>query len=366
MKILYDHQIFSKQKHGGITKYFCEIIRNIPSEHQFKLALLFSDNVHLNENHDFFKKKFFELPRNTFKGKLFLINQLFNINQSYSRYSVSRNNYDLFHPTFYDSYFLKYLKKPYVITVHDLIEFKFKDTYNNNNNSSIRLQMETVIRKANRIIAISNNTKRDIIETFNINPDKIDVIYHGFNRQDLTKYENEFGRYILFVGSRALYKNFNFFVNAITPLLKKEKDIKLICVGIPFGEEELKNLERLKISHQVTAMNVSEEKLNQLYRNALVFVFPSLYEGFGMPILEAFANACPVCLSNTSCFPEIAGNAAVYFDPLDKESIFQAVSNIIYNSEFRSKIVDAATNRLLNFSWSKAAQETAASYKKAI
>ena len=100
--------------------------------------------------------------------------------------------------------------------------------------------------------------------------------------------------------------------------MNKERDLKLICVGLPFNKDELANLKSSKILDQTRVLAVNEETLNNLYSNALVFVYPSLYEGFGMPILEAFANNCPVCLSNTSCFPEIAGDAGVYFDPNDR------------------------------------------------
>jgi glycosyltransferase involved in cell wall biosynthesis len=363
MKILYDYQMFSIQKFGGITRYFSEMIKHLPPEHQYNLALIFSDNHHLKENKDVFKKINI-LPDRNFKGKYFIQEKLSSINYYYSRYCISKNNFDLFHPTFYDNYFLPILKKPYIITVHDLILFKFNDPFYTSHPR--KLQMENAIKKANRVISISANTKKDIIETFNIDPGKIDVIYHGYNKPASNKRLNNYGRYILFVGQRSHHKNFTIFVIAISKLLNREKDIHLICVGKPFDPGETGLLTELKITNQTMAISVDDKSLNDLYAGALVFVYPSLYEGFGMPILEAFANNCPVCLSNASCFPEIAGNAGVYFDPYDPESISNAVEKVIYDTNFAREIVQAGKNKLPDFSWEKAGEETSSSYKKTV
>jgi glycosyltransferase involved in cell wall biosynthesis len=368
MKILYDHQMFSIQKYGGITRYFCELIKNLPSEHQFNLSLIFSDNHYIQENREIFKKMNF-LPDKNFKGKHFIKEKLYFINQIYSRYCISSNNFDLFHPTYYDNYFLKSLKRPYILTVHDLILIKFKDNFFKYNR--IRSQMEIAIKNANRIISVSENTKKDLVEIFNLNPEIIDVIYHGFNKRSNNKSQtnkiiDNFGRYILFVGNRSLYKNFKTFTESVSKLLKREKGVKLVCVGTPFTNEEKVLLSNLRIANQTIALNVDNSTLNDLYSNALVFVYPSLYEGFGMPILEAYANNCPVCLSNTSCFPEIAQNAGIFFDPNDHESILSAIEKVIYDNDCSKEIVIAGQNRLASFSWEKAAKETISSYNKAI
>jgi len=363
MKIIYDYQIFSIQKYGGISKYFCELIKNLPTEHECKLSLLLSDNQYVKEGYQYFKKRTVTWPDKKFKGKGFLNKKLYKINRLYSKHIISSNNYDLLHPTYYDTYFLHGLKKPYIFTVHDLIEFKFKELYRTN---SLMPQMEKVIKSANRIISISENTKEDLINIFNINPEKIDVIYHGFNKPLCNGEPNPFGRYILFVGKRGGYKNFITFASAVSVLLKKESDLKLICVGYPFSKEEIDDLRNLKILEKTISLGVNENKLNNLYYNAQVFVYPTLYEGFGMPILEAFANNCPVCLSNTSSLPEVAGNAGVYFDPNDRESILNAVEKVIYDSDYKKKIIDAGRNRLNNFSWKYCAEQTVNSYKKTL
>jgi len=368
MKILYDHQMFSVQKYGGITRYFTELIKNLPSEHQFSLPIIFSDNHYMSEYSKIFKNINF-LPDRNFKGKPFIRKKLYFINQIYSRYFISSNNFDLFHPTFYDNYFLKLLKKPFIITVHDLNAIKFKGAFYKS--GSMVPQMESLIKNANRIISISENTKKDLVEIFNLNPEKIDVIYHGFNKRNnikqcTNKIIDNFGKYILYVGHRSLYKNFNTFAEAVSKLLKREKGVKLVCVGSPFTNKEKVLLSKLKIANRTIALSVDDITLNYLYSNAMVFVYPSLYEGFGMPILEAFANNCPVCLSNTSCFPEIAQNAGVFFDPYDHESILSAIEKVIYDYDCSKEIIIAGQKRLTSFSWEKAAKETISSYNKAI
>jgi len=362
MKILYDYQMFSLQKFGGVTRYFCEIMKNFPPEHQFSLALLFSENHHLKENRDFIKKANI-LPGKNFKGKYYIQKSLVAVNRYYSKYCISRNNFDLFHPTYYDNYFFKILKKPYIITAHDLILFKFADSFYKSHPG--RPKMENAIKKANRVIAISENTKKDLIEILNVKPEKIDVIYHGYNTIPAEN-TGRHGKYILFVGRRNLYKNFIPFAQAVSKLLNREKDIKLVCVGSPFDKEEMEVLSKSGISNQAVAINVDDSSLNGLYSGALAFVFPSLYEGFGMPILEAFANDCPVCLSDTSCFPEIAGDAGVYFDPYDQEAILHAIEKVVYDTTFAKEIKIAGRQRLNHFSWKKAAMETVSSYIKTV
>jgi glycosyltransferase involved in cell wall biosynthesis len=230
--------------------------------------------------------------------------------------------------------------------------------------------MEIVIKKADRIISISKNTKKDLVDFFNINPDKIDVIYHGFNLSNNRIYKRRiidtFGKYILFVGARSLYKNFKVFAEAVSKLLKLEMGLKLVCVGTPFTSDEKALLSKLRIEDQTIVLNVEDSTLYDLYSNALVFVYPSLYEGFGIPILEAFANNCPVCLSNTSSFPEVAGDAGVYFDPYDHESILEAVTKVLYDSNLKNQMIKAGKEHLAGYSWKKMAEETIVSYNKTL
>ncbi len=364
MKILYDHQTFSTQKFGGISKYFCELMKNFPTEHQFKLSVLITYNHYLKENGKLFRKIVFPLPDKEFTGRRILKNNINCINEHSSKFIISSNKFDLFHPTFYNDYFFNNLKKPYIITVHDLTTIKFQDRYFWED--SERQQMRKVIKNATRVIAISQNTKKDLIEILNVNSDKIDVVHHGFAKPKSIDQQNLFGQYILFVGLRKGYKNFTNFILAVGNLFRKEAGLKLICVGKPFEREEIDQLKSLGILERTIVLSADEPTLNKLYRNALLFAYPSLYEGFGMPILEAFANDCPVCLSKASCFPEIAGKAGAYFNPNDQESILETLKKTLYDNEYKNQLIFEGNLRLKNFSWKKTADETIVSYRNAL
>jgi len=163
--------------------------------------------------------------------------------------------------------------------------------------------------------------------------------------------------YILFVGHRDSYKNFNRFLEAVSPLLLKY-DLKLLCTGPIFNNVELEFINNLNINDKVIHIFVAEDKLKDLYSNALFFVYPSLYEGFGIPILEAFSSGCPVLLSNASCFPEIAGDAAIYFDPYSLEDMQQKIRDLLLSSSRQDEYRKKGYDKIKQFSWKKTAIET--------
>ena len=136
--------------------------------------------------------------------------------------------------------------------------------------------------------------------------------------------------------------------------------------GSKLKKDEQETLTNMGILEYTIHIKASDQALSELYSRALLFVYPSLYEGFGIPILEAYACHCPVALSNTSCFPEIAGEAAIYFDPYSINSMFEAITKIIYNEDLRSQLIRLGDERLKRYSWEKAAQKTEEAYLKAI
>jgi len=172
-------------------------------------------------------------------------------------------------------------------------------------------------------------------------------------------------KYILFVGSRSGYKNFNLFVEAITPLLVKDNELKLVCVGGGnFKEIENEKFKRLNIINKIYQYSVNDDILTYLYKKAVAFIFPSLYEGFGIPILEAFSCGCPVIASNTSSLPEVAGDAAVYFDPTDKLSMLNSIQKVIYNDELKKQLINKGIERVKEFTWEKTAEKTKMLYEE--
>ncbi|HBE43965.1 MAG TPA: glycosyltransferase family 1 protein [Deltaproteobacteria bacterium] len=368
MKIFYDHQIFTFQKYGGISRYFFELMKYFKSIGGVNITtpFIFSNNYYISDNKIIKHMKF--LPHTEFRGKYRLFRLLISFNKILAITNLKKQDFDIFHPTYYDPYFLKYIgNKPFVLTVHDMIHEKFGEMFKRQDKTSEHKRL--LVKKATIIIAVSENTKKDLIDLFGINESKIEVVYHGNSMlpgSDLKINIDIPKNYILFVGLREDgYKNFNRFIKAVSSLLIKNKELFVVCAGGgKFRIDERALLEQLDISKQVVQYDVNDNILAYLYKNASVFVFPSLYEGFGIPVLEAFASNCPLVCSNTSSLPEIAGEGAIYFDPYSEDSIKNAIIKVLENTNLRNNIVRAGIERLKNFSWEKTAIKTKRIYEK--
>ncbi|WP_041611367.1 glycosyltransferase family 4 protein [Treponema primitia] len=355
MKILYDHQVFSWQKFGGISRYFYELMMHSQGLFDYELSGIFSDNEYMGTLKTY---KNFLIPYQ-FKGKQRIVNTL---NRTQSINLIKKAKYDIIHPTYYDPYILK-LKKtnriPLIIDVHDMIYEKFPKNFRNPQ-KVINNKRKYFIR-ADKIVATSEKTKEDLLSIYSDIPEnKIVVIYRG-NTFPVNNIEQEKERYLLFTGSRHGYKNFNNFIIAIAPLMNKY-NLKLICTGQKFSNKEMRLFENYKIENMVFCKMVTDCELIELYRKASAFIFPSLYEGFGLPILEAFSSGCPIILSNSSCFPEIAGDAAEYFDPCSLEDMRVVIEKVITSSSLREQLISKGKERVKQFSWERCANETAQVY----
>lgn len=358
--ILYDSQIFDFQHYGGISRYFCEIISRL--HQKYDISLRYSDNYYLKKAQ--IARHRIPIPQclsKRYKSKLLLYNLKF------SKKLLKTTSPYLLHATYYEPYFLKYIgSNPFVITVHDMIYERLPEYFSKEEVAYITQQKKEVILKASRIIAISENTKKDLIELLHIDQQKIDVIYHGTSMQ---RFEQKAtmqlpNKYILYVGSRYSYKNFNRFIEAFSLLTQKDNKLYLICTGNEFSLDEEDKLSKLLIKNRTLQINASDKELSELYTRASLFVFPSLYEGFGIPILEAYACHCPIAISNTSCFPEIAGDAAVYFNPYSVNDIANAIEEVIYDPLKTNELIHKGIERLKLYSWEKAATETEKTYNK--
>jgi glycosyltransferase involved in cell wall biosynthesis len=354
MKILYDHQIFTQQRYGGISRYFYELTKRFDGvKNSCHVGTLFSNNAYYNKEIDGNLKEF--LPNFNFRGKPRIIS---NINQNISKSLVKKGNFDIFHPTYYDPYFLKYRKdKPFVVTFYDLIHEKLCGQFEDLKlDRRIFDNKKRLLEDSAKVIAISETTKQDIVQFYEVDIEKIEVVYLGNSLSNINAIYTRLVEedYILFVGNRQIYKNFNFFVTSIADLLVTN-NLKLICAGGgDFTTQESNLLKSLNLANKVIHKQIiNDNVLANYYTYALFFCFPSLYEGFGIPILEAFACGCPALLSNTGSLSEVGGDAAIYFEPTNKDSLISEANKVLSDESLRKKLADKANLRLKQFSWDK-------------
>lgn len=360
-KVLIDHQKFSTQKYGGISRYFANIIQGIKrtDDMTYQLGVMHAKNHYIQNE---------PLPiKGSLSDKVLNRNERYDyrLNEFYCKRLLDKSDFDVFHPTYYDTYYMNRLKKPLVITIHDMTYERLPE-YFWALDPLTRQKRENILR-ADAIITISNTTRNDMLSFFDIDPKKVWTIYHGidFDSPVLTQIVPDLPeQYVLFVGDRSGYKNFYLFLNAISKLAPRFPALNVVLAG--GGKLEVADLEfiqRLKLTSRVRHIGATDEQLNYLYQHAQVFAYPSLYEGFGLPILEAFKAKCPILLSDTECFREIATDAAVYFRPNDLDDLVDTLADMLTNPALRNQLVAKGTQRLADFSLQKSIDQTLDVYK---
>lgn len=379
MRILFDHQVMDAQVRGGISRYFHQLVSTLETGGlaEVRLPPMYTDNA-------CFRPLLSDLglQRNGFRSLLMQTIRRTRVprkeiervwrkakhrhNREASIKKLKEQDFDLFHPTYYDPYFLDHLKgKPFVLTIFDMIHEMFPEYFRPDDKTSGHKAL--LAREAARIIAISASTKADIVRRLDVDPEKVALIHLA---STLTGESQEIavpGDYILYVGERCRHKNFEALLLAFAELASTFPSLHLVCASPKeFDRTEIKRIERLGLAGRCASLSVNDEQLTFLYENAALFVCPSLHEGFGLPILEAFASGCPVALSAASCFPEVAGDAALYFDPSDTASIARALERLLSDSALRRALIDRGRERLKRFSWAATAEKTAAVYKRCL
>lgn len=282
---------------------------------------------------------------------------------------LTKHNVDVFHGT---GYFLPYLKKiKGVVTVHGL-DFAEMDTYWYQD--KWYKNVPNYLKRADIIIAVSEYVKSSIIKHYNINQEKIKVVYPDI-RKEFKKLENINEKlyenfkisdpFILTVATSIERKNLRRILEAFAILKKNYNELKLVIAGgLDIKEKLLNAIEKHKLQDSVNFKGyLNSEMLSYLYNKAELFVFPSLYEGFGLPVLEAMACGCPVITSNVSALPEIAGDAAVFVNPYSIEEIAQTMEKVLTDTELREQLKNSGLKRVKIFSWVKGAKEVVEIYK---
>lgn len=355
MKVIIDLVAFSLQRSGGISVYWYEIINRILDksginssfiEEFSKKENVFRKELKIQDNHiiNIVTKRFLYLSR-------------------YREINIKIENQNIiFHSTYYRT-LSKRVKRTNnvneVVTVHD---FTY-ERYSNGLKKWLHCyQKKKAIQAADVIICISENTKRDLLYFYpKFSCKDIRVIYNGVSSDYFVlpefKYENDISTYFLFVGSRASYKNFDFAIKAVA---QSGKSI-LKIVGFDLNRNELHMLNELLPERWELFVNIENSKLNELYNGAYALIYPSSYEGFGIPILESMKAGCPFIALNSSSIPEVAGNGGVLLNKLDLLLFNEAVLMIYRN---RTSIIEKGLQQTTNFSWDKCYEETLQVYKE--
>lgn len=272
-----------------------------------------------------------------------------------------------------------------VVTIHDLAFKIFPQYFPARDLVKLNRLSNLAIKNADRIIAVSEATKKDILKFYpQISPEKITVVYHGFDTQlfsqtaarsdserVLSKFKistpdqssggEDSPKFILYVGAIQPRKNLGVLIEAFEKIKAKNPALKLVFAGAPAWQFE-STLEKIASSlfrdDIIVTGTVSFDDLPALYQNSQAFVFPSLYEGFGIPVLEAMASGVPVILANNSSLPEVAGEAALYFDTQNVDDLAGCLELILADGELRAAMIEKGKQRAANFSWEKCARQT--------
>ena len=362
----------------GLGRYAQKLIENlekIDKKNQYFIFLL-------KENFDEFEPK-----NNNFKKVLanyrwYTFSEQVNMPRILNRYNLDVVHFPHFNvPLFYN--------KKFVITIHDLILLHFPTLKNTQLNPifywikyfAYKLTIGSAIRRSEKIITVSNFSRDDILKHYSfLDKEKVAVTYEacdyskeensleGSGREILNKY-GIIKPYLLYVGNAYPHKNLENLLNAWKEFVLRDKqELKLVLVGKKdyFYNKLGDKINREKIGNVLLAGFVSDKDLSFVYKNSLAYVFPSLYEGFGLPPLEAMSQGVAVISNKHGCMQEVLGESAYYFDGRDRQSIVEAIIKISNDEGLRNKLVSSGYKKVEFYSWEKMARETLNIYDKVV
>lgn len=336
MKILYDGFIYNEQKAGGIGRYFSSIIGRLPDEFTPLLLLLDSKNcVELPECNRLRRYCYSHFaPHRVSK----------HLKKPFFASAEYLLAYDVVHPTYYtllSGRLMSSLNKPIVLTVHDMIHELFSHLINDSTRN-IKWKKDAIF-SANEIICVSQSTRNDLLNLYPSVENKTTVIYEGSEISYMDSFGDEYVPiypYFLFVGSRAVYKNFNAVLKSFKVIINKDHDIRLCVVGSPFTKEERGIISDLGLGNNIENVGfVTRNNLAKLYRCSISLIYPSLYEGFGLPPIEALTCGTAVIASNVSSIPEVVGNGAILINPTSLNDLIEAMFLLLGNSSERNRLI---------------------------
>jgi len=344
--ILCNSQFFH-QRFGGVTRYSLSLIEKmIHNEINFKICAPIYKNNYIKKikNKYIFGAYFSKYPN---------ILLLRYINNSLINFYLKDKNKKLVHFMYDPEYLPKNVTQKKIITIHDTIHEKFNKSYKDN----FFLKRKKILEQMDKIICVSENTKKDLMKFYNLDNKKVSVIYNGADHLNFIATENKNivsdKPYILYVGSRAKYKNFRLFVESFKKSEKLFNNFNIICFGGGyFSKSEINYFKELNILNKIILVLGDDKSLKIHYENASLFVYPSLYEGFGISILEAINVGCPALASDIPVFREILGDKMCFFNPKSHEDLIFNMEKILFDSENQKNLITIGKKISEKYSWS--------------
>ena len=282
---------------------------------------------------------------------------------------------DVYHAT---EHLLPWMARPSVMTVHDLIFERYPQHHTRANRAFLRVAMPLFVRRADAIIAVSQHTRRDLLEVYATPPQKVYVVEEGIDERfrpageaDIRRVKERYSirrPYLLMVGTLEPRKNHALAFRALAQLKAEGWPHCLVAVGGGgwLFDAVQRQVESLQLSDDVIfAGHVADADLPALYSGADCFLMPSLYEGFGIPVLEAMACGAPVVCSKVSSLPEVAGEAARFIEPLTAEGLADAVRQVLSHPKMADKMLSDGMRQAGRYRWQRAADETVQVYRAA-
>jgi glycosyltransferase involved in cell wall biosynthesis len=362
--VVYDHRIFSSQQFGGISRYFCEVADRISQSEGWRARIIAP--LHYN---DYLARSAaprlgMHLPaRLGYRGRVHRA-----VNAVLGPALLTATGADIVHRTYYTAR-PRPARGRLVITVFDMIHELFPHYFRAQD--PIRERKRRSVAAADHLLCISQRTADDLVQILDVPRGKITVTYLGFSDSFSGALEHSVADlrserpYFLYVGERAGYKNFGRLVEAYGASPRLKRDFDLVAFGgSPFSAAELERIGALKLRPDSIRRQVGPDaELARAYAGAVAFVYPSEYEGFGIPPLEAMSRGCPVACSNTSSIPEVVGDAGEYFDPACTDSIRAALERLADDEARRRALIDAGRVQCGVFSWDRCATATLSAYR---
>ncbi len=371
----------------GLGRYIQEVVDNVVDLDQENEYVIFLNK----DNYDEFETKDPRIKKVKVDLRWYTL-----VEQIFFPFIIAKQKLDLIHFPHFNVPVFTPVK--FVVTIHDLILTKFPTVRASTlspwlyhiKNFFYKLVIRVAVFRARKVIAVSEFTKKDVIEQFGINPEKVVVTLEGVadlakgrdqrfvskldDKETLLGYNIE-GDFLLYVGNAYPHKNLESLIKVFSELLKDKPDFRLVLVGKEdYFYKHIKGFAKEKglwdpedrSSPVIFTGYVPDSKLEVLYKKAKGYVFPSLYEGFGLPPLEAMTKGCPVISSKVSSMPEILGKAAYYFDPNDKTDMLSKLQEFIEDEELRKELVARGSSQIKIYDWQKTAQKTLDIYKKVL